>query len=55
MQDWSLGALLHLVSGEDGAYELVSRLPAELPPGRYLTMTRRRQAVGGGHGRGRPG
>lgn len=55
MQDWSLVALLHFVSGENGAYELVSRLLAELPPGSYLTMTRRRQAVGDGRGRRRPG
>ncbi|MFF2203049.1 SAM-dependent methyltransferase [Streptomyces sp. NPDC058145] len=35
----SLVALLHFVSDEDGAHELVGRLLAELPPGSYLTMT----------------
>ncbi|MEV5736792.1 SAM-dependent methyltransferase [Streptomyces sp. NPDC052292] len=35
----SLVALLHFVSDEDGAHELVGRLLAELPSGSYLTMT----------------
>ncbi|MCX4739840.1 SAM-dependent methyltransferase [Streptomyces antibioticus] len=35
----SLIALLHFVSDEDGAHELVSRLLAELPSGSYLMMT----------------
>ncbi|MET8943424.1 SAM-dependent methyltransferase [Streptomyces sp. NPDC004542] len=35
----SLVALLHFVSDEDGAHELVDRLLSELPSGSYLTMT----------------
>ncbi|MEU3617888.1 SAM-dependent methyltransferase [Streptomyces sp. NPDC006872] len=35
----SLVALLHFVSDDDGAHELVSRLLAELPSGSYLMMT----------------
>ncbi|MER5719922.1 SAM-dependent methyltransferase [Streptomyces sp. NPDC002132] len=35
----SLVALLHFVSDEDGAHELVGRLLAELPSGSYLMMT----------------
>ncbi|MFJ8196170.1 SAM-dependent methyltransferase [Streptomyces sp. NPDC096152] len=35
----SLVALLHFVSDEDGAHELVNRLLAELPSGSYLMMT----------------
>ncbi|MET9130206.1 SAM-dependent methyltransferase [Streptomyces antibioticus] len=35
----SLIALLHFVSDEDGAHELVGRLLAELPSGSYLMMT----------------
>ncbi|GHD84280.1 SAM-dependent methyltransferase [Streptomyces naganishii] len=35
----SLIALLHFVSDEDGAHELVGRLLAELPSGSYLVMT----------------
>lgn len=35
----SLIALLHFVSDEDGAHELVSRLLSELPSGSYLVVT----------------
>ncbi|WP_426569712.1 SAM-dependent methyltransferase [Streptomyces canus] len=35
----SLVALLHFISDEDGAHELVDRLLAELPSGSYLMMT----------------
>ncbi|MGX1269298.1 SAM-dependent methyltransferase [Streptomyces phaeoluteigriseus] len=35
----SLIALLHFVSDEDGAHELVDRLLAEVPSGSYLVMT----------------
>ncbi len=35
----SLVALLHFVSDEDGAHELVGRLLSELPSGSYLMMT----------------
>ncbi|MES5822858.1 SAM-dependent methyltransferase [Streptomyces sp. RG80] len=35
----SLVALLHFVSDEDGAHELVGRLLAELPPGSYLVAS----------------
>ncbi|MFR9798644.1 SAM-dependent methyltransferase [Streptomyces sp. MS06] len=35
----SLVALLHFVSDEDGAHELVRRLVAELPSGSHLMMT----------------
>ncbi|MGW5617729.1 SAM-dependent methyltransferase [Streptomyces sp. NPDC003877] len=35
----SLIALLHFVSDEDGAHDLVGRLLAELPSGSYLVMT----------------
>jgi hypothetical protein len=35
----SLVALLHFVSDEDGAHELVARLLSELPSGSYLMMT----------------
>ncbi|MGW2636093.1 SAM-dependent methyltransferase [Streptomyces sp. NPDC001348] len=35
----SLVALLHFVSDEDGAHELVRRLLSELPSGSYLVMT----------------
>jgi hypothetical protein len=35
----SLIALLHFVSDEDGAYELVARLLSELPSGSYLVVT----------------
>ncbi|WP_367323948.1 SAM-dependent methyltransferase [Streptomyces sp. HUAS ZL42] len=35
----SLVALLHFVSDEDGAHDLVRRLLAELPSGSYLVMT----------------
>ncbi|MBK3637916.1 SAM-dependent methyltransferase [Streptomyces sp. MBT97] len=35
----SLVALLHFVSDEDGAHELVDRLLAPLAPGSYLVMT----------------
>ncbi|MCN9239694.1 SAM-dependent methyltransferase [Streptomyces sp. RY43-2] len=35
----SLVALLHFVSDEEGAHELVDRLLAELPSGSYLVMT----------------
>ena len=35
----SLIALLHFVSDEDGAHELVGRLLAELPSGSYLVAT----------------
>lgn len=35
----SLVALLHFVSDEDGAHELVDRLLAALPSGSYLMMT----------------
>ncbi|MDQ0580324.1 SAM-dependent methyltransferase [Streptomyces rishiriensis] len=35
----SLVALLHFVSDEDGAHELVNRLRAVLPSGSYLMMT----------------
>jgi hypothetical protein len=35
----SLVALLHFVSDEDGAHELVGRLLSELPSGSYLVMT----------------
>jgi S-adenosyl methyltransferase len=35
----SLVALLHFVSDEDGAHELVDRLLSELVPGSYLMMT----------------
>lgn len=41
--DWPVGlslvALLHFVSDEDGAHDLVRRLLAELPSGSYLVMT----------------
>ncbi|MFD8387710.1 SAM-dependent methyltransferase [Streptomyces sp. NPDC059680] len=35
----SLIALLHFISDEDGAHDLVGRLLAELPSGSYLMMT----------------
>ncbi|MFF1678699.1 SAM-dependent methyltransferase [Streptomyces sp. NPDC058256] len=35
----SLVALLHFISDEDGAYELVDRLLAELPSGSYLMLS----------------
>ncbi|MGW7526420.1 SAM-dependent methyltransferase [Streptomyces sp. NPDC054783] len=35
----SLIALLHFISDEDGAHDLVSRLLGELPSGSYLMMT----------------
>ncbi|MFF4485828.1 SAM-dependent methyltransferase [Streptomyces sp. NPDC001544] len=35
----SLVALLHFVSDEDGAHDLVARLLSELPSGSYLVMT----------------
>ncbi|MFF4013541.1 SAM-dependent methyltransferase [Streptomyces sp. NPDC001843] len=35
----SLVALLHFVSDEDGAHDLVGRLLSELPSGSYLVMT----------------
>lgn len=35
----SLVALLHFVSDEDGAHELVGRLLSELPSGSFLTVT----------------
>ena len=35
----SLVALLHFVSDEDGAHDLVGRLLSALPPGSYLVMT----------------
>ncbi|MGW2822527.1 SAM-dependent methyltransferase [Streptomyces sp. NPDC001443] len=35
----SLIALLHFISDEDGAHELVGRLLSELPSGSYLMMT----------------
>ncbi|GGZ68690.1 SAM-dependent methyltransferase [Streptomyces echinoruber] len=35
----SLIALLHFVSDEDGAHDLVARLVAELPSGSYLVMS----------------
>ncbi|MET9149651.1 SAM-dependent methyltransferase [Streptomyces griseoflavus] len=35
----SLIALLHFISDEDGAYELVERLKEELAPGSYLVMS----------------